>query len=101
MTHGALMHEAVDDVAVVVQDVGTGETVRAVTLEGDEVAVIRAIEPIPLGHKIALRGKSAGDDVIKYGRAIGRASQDIATGAHAHTQNLRSIRWQTSIDEAS
>jgi (2R)-sulfolactate sulfo-lyase subunit alpha len=93
------MHEAVDDVAVVVQDVAAGEPVRAVTLEGQEVAVITAIEPIPLGHKIALRDKAAGAEVIKYGRAIGRASRDIATGAHVHTQNIRSIRWETSIDE--
>lgn len=99
MTHGALMHEAVDDVAVVVQDVAAGDAVRAVTLEGKEVAVVKAIEPIPLGHKIALRDKAAGADVIKYGRAIGKASKAIVTGAHVHTQNLRSIRWETSVDE--
>ena len=99
MTHGALMHEAVDDVAVVVQDVTAGDAIRTVTLDGQEVAVVQAIEPIPLGHKIALRDKAAGQEVIKYGRAIGRASQAIAQGAHVHTQNLRSIRWETSIDE--
>ena len=48
MTHGALMHDAVDDVAVVVEDVATGDQVRAVTLEGTEVVNITAIEPIPL-----------------------------------------------------
>jgi (2R)-sulfolactate sulfo-lyase subunit alpha len=99
MTHGALMHDAVDDVAVVVQDVATGDQVRAVTLEGAEVAVVTAIEPIPLGHKIALRDVTEDKEVIKYGRAIGRASQPIAQGAHVHTQNVRSIRWETSIDE--
>jgi (2R)-sulfolactate sulfo-lyase subunit alpha len=93
------MHESVDDVAVVVQDVTTGDEIRAVTLDGVEVVVVQAIEPIPLGHKVALREKSAGDEVIKYGRAIGRTSQAIARGAHVHTQNLRSIRWETSIDE--
>jgi altronate dehydratase len=40
-----------------------------------------------------------GHDVIKYGRAIGRTRKDIAKGAHVHTQNVRSIRWETSLDE--
>ena len=99
MTHGALMHEAVDDVAVVVQDVAAGDSVQAVTLEGKAVTTVKAIEAVPLGHKIALRDKATGDEVIKYGRAIGSASKAIAAGAHVHTQNIRSIRWETSIDE--
>ena len=99
MAHGALMHDKVDDVAVVIQDVTTGDNVKAVSLEGEEVAVVRAIEDIPLGHKIAIRQMSQGQEVIKYGRAIGQTRMDIAVGAHVHTQNVRSIRWETSIDE--
>ena len=93
MAHGALMHGKVDDVAVVVQDVGAGTELQAVTLEGEEVAAVKAIEDIPLGHKIALRDLAVGKEIIKYGRAIGKATQAIAKGAHVHTQNLKSIRW--------
>ncbi|MCB0153803.1 MAG: UxaA family hydrolase [Anaerolineae bacterium] len=99
MAHGALSHEAVDDVAVVIQDVAAGDEVRTVTLEGQELGVIKAVEAIPLGHKIALRDMSAGHEVIKYGRTIGLTTKAIAKGAHVHIQNVRSIRWETSTNE--
>ena len=93
MEHGALMHEAVDDVAVVIADVAAGVEVRTVTLEGKEVGRITAIENIPLGHKIALRDLAQGKEVLKYGRAVGRTTQNIAKGGHVHTHNVKSIRW--------
>ena len=99
MAHGALMHEDGDDVAVVITDVSAGDDVQAVTLEGKDMGIVKATEDIPLGHKIALRDMSEGHDVIKYGSAIGRTRMDIAMGAHVHTQNVRSIRWETSVDE--
>lgn len=93
MAHGALMHEEVDDVAVVIADVEAGGEVRTVTLEGKEVGLIKAVENIPLGHKIALRDIPQGKEVLKYGRSIGKAVRPIATGAHVHTHNVKSIRW--------
>ncbi len=93
MKHDALLHHDVDDVAVVIHDVAAGDRVRAVDLTGKEVAVVQAIEAIPLGHKIALRHMPAEHEVIKYGRTIGRATREIAKGAHVHTQNVKSIRW--------
>lgn len=93
MSHDALVHDDVDDVAVVIHDVAAGENVRAVNLEGGEVTVVRAIEAIPLGHKIALRSMATEHKVIKYGRVIGRATHNINEGAHVHTQNVKSIRW--------
>lgn len=93
MKHGALMHESKDDVAVVINDVAPGTKVRAVTLEGQEICSIEAIEAIPLGHKIAVRDIAAGKAVVKYGRSIGRASKAIKQGSHVHTQNLKSVRW--------
>ena len=99
MAHGALLHDAVDDVAVVIIDISTGDDVKAVTLEGQEIGTIKAVENIPLGHKIAIRDMAAGKDVIKYGRAIGKTTTDIAKGAHVHVQNVRSIRWETSVNE--
>ncbi len=93
MSHDALLHNDVDDVAVVIHDVAAGDQVRAVDLNGKEVAVVQAVEVVPLGHKIALRDMPAEHTVIKYGRSIGRATQAIAKGAHVHTQNVKSIRW--------
>ena len=93
MKHEVLMHSPEDDVGVAIVDLEAGSEVNAVTLEGQQVASVTAVESIPLGHKIALRDVPAGGTVNEYGRPIGRATSDIACGAWVHTHNLRSIRW--------
>lgn len=94
MPHNALMHDPGDDVAVVVVDLKAGEVASAVTLEGQPAGTVKAVEDIPLGHKIAMRPMAAGKDVIKYGRSVGKVYRDIRAGQHVHTQNIRSERWQ-------
>ena len=91
--HSAVMHEAEDDVAVAIQDLAAGSKVKVMTIEGQEVGVFTVAQDIPLGHKFATRDIPEGEDVIKYGRTIGRATQAIPEGAHAHTQNIKSVRW--------
>jgi len=93
MNHNALMHSAEDDVAVVIVDIAAGVEVKAVTLDGKEVATIKASEDIPLGHKIAIRDLVEGKEIIKYGRTIGKATQAIGQGAHTHTHNVKTVRW--------
>ena len=73
------IHES-DDVAVALTDVAAGETFLGVT----------ALEPIPRGHKLALRPITAGQSVIKYGLPIGHATQAIRPGQWVHTHNLAS-----------
>lgn len=41
------------------------------------------------GHKYALSGIKKGENVIKYGSAIGHATCDIKAGEHVHTHNLK------------
>lgn len=41
------------------------------------------------GHKYAVRAISEGENVIKYGYPIGRATRDVAEGEHVHTHNMR------------
>ena len=43
---------------------------------------------MPRSHKLAVRDLPAGSAVHKYGQSIGRATADIAAGAHVHTHNL-------------
>lgn len=93
MKKGILLHEADDDVGVATMDLAAGETVEALTLEGESVAEVLLVEDVPLSHKVAMRELATGAEVVEYGRAIGAASADIATGAHVHTHNLRSLRW--------
>ena len=73
------IHES-DDVAVALADVAAGETFLGVTV----------LEPIPRGHKLALRPKAVGQSVIKYGLPIGHATQVIRPGQWVHTHNLAS-----------
>ena len=95
MKHGALMHEAQDDVAVVIADVSSGSDVPLVTLDGAQQGTVKAVQEIPLGHKIAVRDIQSGNQVTKYGRSIGAASTGIKKGEHVHTHNIKSVRWAT------
>ena len=89
----ALMHEAGDDVAVVVQESSTGSEIDVVTIDGGEVCSIKALDEIPLGHKISIREITEGEKIIKYGRPIGVATNAIPKGAHVHVHNIKSLRW--------
>ena len=66
-----------------------------------EAATLTVGEPIPRGHKIALRAIRAGEEVIKYGSAIGTATADIAPGAHVHTHNVGSDRGRGDRGEGA
>ena len=50
-----------------------------------------AVQKIPKGHKIALQNIRAGEDVIKYGVRIARATKDIRAGEWVHLHNIRSV----------
>jgi altronate hydrolase len=71
-----------DTVAIALRDLDAGETVTA---GGHPLTLTGAIAR---GHKLALCPVKAGDDVIRYGWPIGRATGDIAPGDHVHTHNL-------------
>lgn len=51
-------------------------------------------ENVLKGHKFALVNIKKGDDVIKYGSSIGKATVNIAAGENVHTHNLK-----TNLDE--
>ncbi len=91
-----LAHNDGDFVAVAVRDVEPGEATVGY-LDGTASARIEVSEPVPLGHKVALRDVAAGADVIEYSLRIGVASAEIAEGTYVHVHNVRSARWQTSI----
>ena len=89
-----LVHDEHDDVGVVVvEHIGAGQTLTGWSMETDETLEITTLEPIPLGHKIALKNIPQGNDVIKYGEVIGRASADIPEGSHLHIHNTKTKKW--------
>src|SRR3954453_7710501 len=78
---GILQIHPGDNVAVALQDLPEGETIAG---------GVRARKAVPRGHKVALAAIAAGQPVLKYGYAIGRASADIAAGDHVHVHNVAS-----------
>lgn len=91
----AIVIQAGDNVATMIENVGASEPV---VTDGSVGSVsLTAEEPIRLGHKIALRDIRKGEDIIKYGEVIGRATEDIATGHHVHVHNVESMRGRGDL----
>ena len=86
----AIVMKAKDNVCTVVEAVAAGADV-GMDIEGVP-RFIKAVDSIPLGHKLAIRAIQKGDIIVKYGEIIGRATQDIAVGQHVHVHNLESCR---------
>ena len=84
-----------DNVATAVANI---EANTKVTVKiGKETMEILVKEPIQFGHKFALRRIKAGEEVIKYGEVIGRATKDIEPGCHVHIHNVESIRGKVEL----
>ena len=68
-----------------------------VELDGQS-RTVTLLDPIPFGHKLAIRTLSPGDDVLKYGEVIGRASEAIEPGRWVHVHNVESVRGRGDIE---
>lgn len=94
MTIHFVVHEEGDSVGVVVvEGVKAGDALTGWVMEEDRMLEMRALDAIPIGHKLAIRDLANGDTVIKYGVDIGRAVAPIKRGGHVHVQNLKTKRW--------
>ena len=80
-------------VAVAVRDVDAGPAQYA-SLDSSTRHSIEVLEPIKLGHKVALVEIAEGSNVVEYGQQVAVATKDIAVGALVHVHNVRSARWQ-------
>lgn len=56
--------------------------------KGEEAEGVVLAEDIEKGHKFALKNIEKGQQVIKYGEVIGRATADIKAGQHIHSHNM-------------
>ncbi len=92
----ALIMDTTDNVAVAIRELAAGETLRIAVPDGTE-RVVTTVQPIEFGHKFAIENIAEGDQVIKYGERIGRATQAIPAGAHAHVHNVTSQRGRGDL----
>ncbi len=81
-----------DNVVTAIRELQPGDQLRA----EQSLPEIRARQPIPFGHKVAIRPIAKGEHVIKYGASIGIATADIAIGEHVHVHNLASVRGEAT-----
>lgn len=72
-----------DNVAIALRDLKSGETVRLA--DGRSLEILM---DIPYSHKVALANIAIGEEIVKYGENIGRASEAIRKGEWVHTHNL-------------
>ena len=75
------LHES-DNIAIARVPLAAGQTIRI----GDHSVAVE--DPIPVGHKIAIRPIAAGEPIIRYGQTMGRARIHIEPGRHLHTHNV-------------
>lgn len=91
----AIMIQEEDNVATALRDlqpqkmavIGVGETMKEVLIQ----------EPIPFGHKFAITDIKKGDNILKYGEIMGRATHHIPSGTHTHIQNIESLRGRGDL----
>ncbi|AJG17873.1 Hydrolase, UxaA family [Cupriavidus basilensis] len=89
-----MLHDAKDTVAVaVVEGIEAGTELNAWIMDEDKVITVVAKQPIPIGHKVALRDMEVGQTVFKYGIDIGKVVAPITAGDHAHVHNIKTKRW--------
>lgn len=96
MKNAMLINEH-DNVLVAIEPLTAGSVAVFESDGGEERLVVR--EDIPLFHKLARCPIAAGAKIIKYGEHIGEAGCDIASGAHVHTHNVRSVRERLRDEE--
>jgi altronate dehydratase small subunit len=95
MAIDAIVLNEADNIATAVQDLKAGQ--EASVRLNRELSRIGIKEDIPYGHKFAVKPVRSGDDILKYGEIIGRATADIAVGCHAHVQNIESMRGRGDL----
>jgi len=89
-----IVHDKADTVGVVVvEDVQPGKDVTGWIMETNETITLKALDAVPLGHKIALQDLKTGDTVLKYGHDVGRIVAEVGKGRHVHVHNLKTKRW--------
>jgi len=92
----AIMIHNQDNVATALRDLRAGDS--ATVGQGQLRKSIPIAEDIPFGHKFAAAAIDTGENIIKYGEIIGRATCAIAQGTHAHVQNIESLRGRGDLD---
>jgi len=95
MRRDAIVIKRQDNVATAIRDIPAGK--KAEVGVGEQSVGVTVSKDILFGHKLALRLIRNGEEIIKYGTVIGRATQDIQPGEHVHVHNVESTRGRGDL----
>jgi altronate dehydratase small subunit len=92
----AIMLRENDNVATALRDLAAGEEI---IVGVQELSLrVRVGQAILFGHKLAVTEIGQGEPILKYGEIIGRATQAIPAGCHAHVHNIESLRGRGDLE---
>lgn len=94
----AVMLKDEDNVATALRELAAGDVARVGV--GERFIAIRVRQAIAFGHKLAAVDIRRGDEIRKYGEVIGRATEEIPAGSHAHIHNIESLRGRGDLEAA-
>jgi altronate dehydratase small subunit len=97
MKRDAIVIKKEDNVATALRDLSRNDLVRVGV--GEKTIEVLLVESVEYGHKFAMCDIMTGQEIVKYGEVIGRATADILAGAHAHIQNIESLRGRGDLTE--
>lgn len=72
-----------DNVAMCLSEIKKGDKIIL-----NEDVLFSAQDNIPFAHKVSLGDLAQGEDIIKYGYSIGKATCPIAKGQWVHVHNV-------------
>jgi altronate dehydratase small subunit len=91
----ALIIDPLDNVACLTNEGKKGESFEYESNGGKVRLELKT--DVPFGHKVAIRQIGENELVMKYGRAIGAATEPIEAGAHVHVHNCAGLRGRGDV----
>ena len=92
----AIMIKEQDNVATALRDIQPNEEITVGM--GDEAKPFVVQEFVSYGHKFSVKDIALGDNILKYGEVIGRATKEIRAGTHARIHNIESLRGRGDLE---
>jgi altronate dehydratase small subunit len=99
MVKKAIQIDEKDNVATATSEIDAGQQLEVISPEGKVILKPKLTEPIPFGHKLAIKPIKRGENIVKYGEVIGVATHPIKAGAWVNTHNVDSARMPTKGKE--
>lgn len=82
----ALVLNRADNIAVCLHDIPASTEI--LVKNNQDTFVMKTVDAISRGHKIAIQDMTKGEKIIKYSENIGVITKDVRKGSHIHIHNI-------------